>query len=416
MTTPTIVARRIREVRESDTKAVAARAAQLRATGRSIISLSLGEPDFPTPIAVRAAAHAAIEDGHTRYTPVAGILPLREAICRKLWRDNGIRVQPDDVTVGCGAKQVIFNAFLASLDPGDEVIMAAPCWVSYPEMVRLAGGVPRIVHTCETDGFRLTPALLRDAISPRTKWVLLNSPANPTGVTYSEEELRALAAVIEHKPAIWVLSDEIYEKLVYDQADFASMASAVPAMATRTLTVNGVSKSHAMTGWRVGYGAGPSELITAMNVVQSQSSSHTCSISQHAALQALDGDENFLLGHRAEYSRRRELVVRMLRECAGLDARLPDGAFYVFTSCAGVIGARTTAGDVIDSDTTFASYLLDAGVAVVPGSAFHCSPYIRVSFATDESSLTEGLRRIHHACSSLTLAPRLSSLHVRMPA
>ena len=396
-----IIAKHIAGVRGSETKAMTARAAALRSQGRSIITLSQGEPDFETPSHVRAAAYRAIDEGKTRYTAVAGIQPLRESIVAKLERDNGLHFTPDQVTVGCGAKQVIFNAWLASLDPGDEVIIPTPCWVSYPEMVRLAGGSPVLVSTV-ADGFRLSPAALERALTPRTKWLLLNSPANPTGVVYSAAELEALANVLERWPNVWVLTDDIYEKLTYDDASFATMAAAAPALAERTLTVNGLSKSHAMTGWRVGYGAGPTDLIKAMNLIQSQSTSHTSSISQHAAIAALEGDDEFLVGFRAEYQRRRDFVVRAVADMPGLSAHLPQGAFYVYVSCAEMIGRRSSDGRTIATDTDLVMYLLDdAGVAVVPGSGFLGSPFFRVSFAAATEHVMEGCSRIAAACERL---------------
>jgi aspartate aminotransferase len=396
-----IVARHIAGIRGSETKAMTARARALQAAGRSVITLSQGEPDFDTPAHVRDAGCRAIASGKTRYTAVAGVEALRAAIAAKLARDNGLRFSLDEITVGCGAKQVIFNAFFASLEPGDEVLIPAPCWVSYPEMVRLAGGVPAVVSTTE-DGFKLTPAALAAALTGRTRWLLLNSPCNPTGAVYSRDELRGLAEVLEDHPDVWVLADDIYEKLVYDDVCFATMAAAAPSLACRTLTVNGVSKSHAMTGWRVGYGAGPRELIAAINLVQSQTTSHTSSISQYAAIDALDGNDDFLVRCRAEYRARRDLVVAAINSIPGLSTRVPAGAFYLFVSCAALIGSRTLAGTVLTNDVDLTMYLLDeAGVAVVPGSGFLASPFFRISFAAAELELAEGCRRIADACSRL---------------
>jgi aspartate aminotransferase len=378
-------------VRASETKAMTARAAALRAEGKSIITLSQGEPDFETPEHVRAAGHNAIDRGFTRYTAVPGTLALREAIVAKLRRDNELTVTADQIVVGCGAKQVIFNALFASLDAGDEVVIPAPCWVSYPEMVRLAGGTPVIVSTVAT-GFKLTAEALKSAFGDRTKWLILNSPCNPTGVVYSAAELRALAEVLERWPNVWILSDDIYEKLVYDGTQFATMAAVAPALATRTLTVNGLSKSHAMTGWRVGYGAGPQEIVKAITLIQSQTTSHTSSISQHAAAEALNGNDGFLEQFREEYRVRRDIVLESLNAVPGLNALKPDGAFYVFVSCAGLIGARAPSGRLIQTDVDLVMYFLEeAGVAVVPGSGFRRHR----SFAWSYASAT---RWIHAAC------------------
>jgi aspartate aminotransferase len=388
-------------VRASETKAMTARAAALRAEGKSIITLSQGEPDFETPEHVRAAGHNAIDRGFTRYTAVPGTLALREAIVAKLRRDNGLTVTVDQIVVGCGAKQVIFNALFASLDPGDEVVIPAPCWVSYPEMVRLAGGTPVIVSTVAT-GFKLTAEALESAFSERTKWLILNSPCNPTGVVYSAAELRALAEVLERWPNVWILSDDIYEKLVYDGTQFATMAAVAPALATRTLTVNGLSKSHAMTGWRVGYGAGPQEIVKAISLIQSQTTSHTSSISQHAAAEALNGDDGFLEQFREEYRVRRDIVLESLNAVPGLNALKPDGAFYVFVSCAGLIGARAPSGRLIQTDVDLVMYFLEeAGVAVVPGSGFLASPFFRVSYASATLDIHAACVRIAAACRRL---------------
>ncbi|MDQ7251040.1 pyridoxal phosphate-dependent aminotransferase [Dongia sedimenti] len=379
-----------------------ARARALRASGVDVITLSQGEPDFATPAAICEAGIRAIQDGHTKYTPVAGIAPLREAIRQKFRRDHGLDYGLDQITVGCGAKQVVFNAFFASLDAGDEVIVPTPCWVSYPDMVKLAGGNPVLVPCDEAQGFKLRPDSLEQAITPRTKWLLLNSPANPTGAVYGRDELAALAAVIRRYPRIHVLSDDIYEKLIYD-AVFSTIAEAAPDLLDRTLTVNGVSKSDAMTGWRVGYGAGPRPLIQAINLIQSQTSSHTSSVSQHAALAAISGDQSHLAAFVAAFRQRRDLVVGRLNEADGLRCSMPEGAFYAFVSCAGLIGRKTPAGAVIATDTDFAMYLLEeVGVAVVPGSGFLASPYIRVSFAAAPEMLASAMDRITAACKALS--------------
>ncbi|MBP0111009.1 pyridoxal phosphate-dependent aminotransferase [Bradyrhizobium vignae] len=379
-----------------------ARAAELRDRGADVITLSQGEPDFDTPSAMCEAAIRAIRDGQTKYTAIAGIKPLREAIRESLRRDHGLDYGIDQITVGCGAKQVVFNALFASLDPGDEVVIPTPCWVSYPDMVALAGGKPVLVACDELHGFKLQSEALKKAITPRTKWLMLNSPCNPTGAVYSRSDLLALAAVLREHVQVHVLSDDIYEKLTYD-ADFATMAAVAPDLYERTLTVNGVSKADAMTGWRVGYGAGPLALIKAMNLIQSQTSSHTSSISQYAALEALSGRRDHIKEFVRAFFERRDLVVAKLNQATGLACRVPDGAFYVFPSCAGVIGKRTPDGKVIESDTDFAMYLLDAfAVAVVPGSGFMASPYIRISYASSLEELTRACDRIIAACATLS--------------
>lgn len=397
-----IVADHIRQIPASETGAMTARARALRAQGHEVITLSQGEPDFDTPDNIREAGIKAIRDGETRYTPNAGIVPLREAIRDKLIKENDLGYSIDQITVGCGAKQVVFNALFASLNPGEEAVIAAPCWVSYPAMVRLAGGKPVVINCLESDGFKLTPEALAQAITPKTKWLMLNSPCNPTGAVYSAAELAGLAEVLRKHPHVWVLSDDIYEKLVYGEARFATMGKAAPDLFNRTLTINGVSKTNAMTGWRVGYGAGPLELIKAMNIIQSQTTSHTSSISQHAALAALTGDQSYVPKFAAEFRKRRDLVVAKLNQAPGLACTTPDGAFYVFPSCAGIIGRRTRSGQVIRTDADFAMYLLEeAAVAVVPGSGFLVSPYIRISYASSIADLTRACDRIAAACQNL---------------
>lgn len=379
-----------------------ARAAELRDRGVDVITLSAGEPDFDTPSAISEAGIQAIRNGRTKYTPVAGIKLLREVICKSLSRDHGLNYGIDQITVGCGAKQVVFNALFASLDPGEEVVIPTPCWVSYPDMVALAGGKPVLVPCDEFHGFKLRPEALEAAITPHTKWLMLNSPCNPTGAVYTQGELVALAAVLRGHPHVHVLSDDIYEKLTYNAA-FATMGAVAPDLYERTLTVNGVSKADAMTGWRVGYGAGPVALIKAMNLVQGQTSSHTSSISQYAAIEALSGGRNHIKEFASAFLERRDVVVTKLSQAEGLSCRVPDGAFYVFPSCAGVIGRRTPDGKVIETDTDFAMYLLDAfAVAVVPGSGFMASPYIRISYASSLEDLIRGCDRIIAACAALS--------------
>ncbi|MBS7705598.1 pyridoxal phosphate-dependent aminotransferase [Chelatococcus asaccharovorans] len=378
-----------------------ARAAELKAAGADIIALSQGEPDFDTPLAIQEAGISAIRSGKTRYTAVAGMMPLREAIQEKFRRDHGLEFGLDQITVGCGAKQVVFNALFASLDPGDEVIVPTPCWVSYPDMVVLAGGKPVLVPCIESHGFKLRPDDLAAAITPRTKWLLLNSPNNPTGTVYSAADLAVLAAMLRLHPHVHVLCDDIYEKLVYD-INFATMAEVAPDLAGRCLVVNGVSKTNAMTGWRVGYGAGPGALIKAMNTIQGQTSSHTSSISQYAAIEAIGGDQAYLAGFVSDFRKRRDLVVAALSLAQGLTCETPQGAFYVFANCTGVIGKRTTDGALIETDTDFAMYLLSAfAVAVVPGSGFMASPYIRISYAANATDLKRACDRIIAACAAL---------------
>lgn len=397
-----IIAHHVKAVRPSETKAMTARAAALCEQGREIITLSQGEPDFDTPENVRQAGIMAIRSGRTRYTAVAGVAPLREAIRAKLKCDNSLDYSIDQITVGCGAKQVVFNGLFASLDPGDEVVIPGPCWVSYPDMVRLAGGTPVMIECSENEDFKLNPEALEASITPRTKWLMLNSPLNPTGSVYGRDDLAKIAEVLRRHPHVWVLTDDIYEKLVYPPAVFATMAAVAPDLHDRTLTVNGVSKANCMTGWRVGYGAGPLELVKAMNTIQGQTSSHTSSISQYAAIEAIAGDQSYVAGFIAEFRRRRDLVVARLNEAPGLRCRTPEGAFYVYPNCAGVIGKRTPAGQTIASDTDFAMYLLDAaGVAVVPGSGFMASPYIRISYASSFQDLNRACERIIGACAKL---------------
>ncbi|WP_457810926.1 pyridoxal phosphate-dependent aminotransferase [Sinorhizobium meliloti] len=397
-----IIASRLHAIRPSETKAMTARAVALRDQGIDVIALSQGEPDFDTPLSIQEAGIRAIRESRTRYTPVAGIKPLREAIQEKLNRDHGLTYHVDQITVGCGAKQVVFNALFASLDPGDEVVIPVPCWVSYPDIVALAGGRPVLVSCDESAGFKLKPDALEAAITPRTKWLLLNSPSNPTGAVYSARELAALAEILRLHPRVHVLADDIYEKLVYD-VGFATMAQVSPDLFDRVLMVNGVSKSNAMTGWRIGYGAGPAPLIKAINTIQGQTTSHPSSISQYAAIEAIAGNQNYIARFVAEFRQRRDFVVARLNEAAGLRCRAPDGAFYAFVSCAGVIGKKAPNGQVIASDTDFSDYLLDQfAVAVVPGSGFMLSPYIRISFASPLGDLQRACDRIIAACTALS--------------
>ena len=393
------LADRLARIKPSPTIAMTTRASEMRAQGHDIISLSAGEPDFDTPEHIRDAGKAAIDAGHTRYTPVDGTPSLKRAICAKFARENGLDYAPSQISVGTGGKQILFNALMATLDHGDEVVIPAPYWVSYPDMVLLAGGVPVIVECGIADGFRLTPQALDAAITPRTKWLILNSPSNPSGAGYSRDEMRALADVMLRHPDVWILSDDIYEHLVFDGFEFVTPAQVEPQLKDRVLTMNGVSKAYAMTGWRIGYGAGPESLIRAMAKLQSQSTSNPCSISQYAAEAALTGPQDYVAESRAVFQRRRDLVVAGLNACPGIDCPVPQGAFYVYPSIAALIGKTSAAGTRIDDDEAFANALLDeAGVAVVFGAAFGLSPHFRISYATSDAQLTEAMARIRRFC------------------
>ncbi|KGJ18110.1 pyridoxal phosphate-dependent aminotransferase [Paracoccus sanguinis] len=397
------LSRTLARVKPSPTIAMTNLARELAAEGRDIISLSAGEPDFDTPAHIREAAKAAIDAGRTRYTAVDGIPDLKRAIADKFARDNGLDYAPAEITVGTGGKQVLYNALMATLNPGDEVIVPAPYWVSYPDMVELAGGTPVVVSAGLEAGYRITAAQLEAAITPRTKWVILNSPSNPTGAGYAEAHLRELTDVLMRHPHVWVLADDIYEHLVFDDFRFVTPAQVEPRLKARTLTVNGVSKAYAMTGWRIGYAGGPAELIRAMGTIQSQSTSNPCSVSQYAALAALTGPQDYIAESRAVFQRRRDLVVSGLNQCAGIDCPTPEGAFYVYPSIAGLIGRRTPAGAEITDDERFAMELLHAtGVAVVFGAAFGLSPHFRISYAAADAQLTEAIARIRSFCGSLT--------------
>ncbi len=392
----------VRRIKTSPTIAVTTRAAELKAAGRDVIGLGAGEPDFDTPDYIKEAAIAAIRKGETKYTPVHGTKALRDAIVGKFARENQLTYTPDEIAVCGGGKQVLFNAILATVDPGDEVIIPAPYWVSYPDIVQLAGGTPVFVVAGPETGFKITAAQLEKAITPKTKWLILNSPSNPTGAAYSRAELRALADVLLRHSHVWAMVDDIYEHLVYDGFQFFSLAQVEPKLKSRTLTINGMSKAYSMTGWRVGFAGGPIELIKAMANVQSQSTTHTSSISQAAATAALNGSNDFLVGWRKSFAERRDLVVARLNEAKGLKCYKPEGAFYVYPSCAGVIGKKTPAGATIQNDTDFVSYLLESeGVAVVQGVAFGLEPYFRLSYATSTKALEEACKRIIRACAAL---------------
>ena len=389
-------------VKPSPTIAVTNKAAELKRAGRDVIGLGAGEPDFDTPDNIKAAAMRAIEDGKTKYTAVDGIPELKEAICAKFERDNGLRYAPSQVSVSSGGKQVLFNALMATLNPGDEVVIAAPYWVSYPDMVLLAGGTPVVAEASVQTGYKLTADQLEAAITPKTKWFIFNSPSNPTGAGYSHEELKELTDVLLRHPHVWVMTDDMYEHLAYDDFEFCTPAEVEPQLYDRTLTVNGVSKAYAMTGWRIGYAAGPEPLIAAMRKVQSQSTSNPCSISQWAAVEALNGPQDFLEPNNAVFKRRRDLVVEMLNAVDGIVCPVPEGAFYVYPSIAGLIGKTSAGGTRIDDDEAFATALLEeTGVAVVFGAAFGLSPNFRVSYATSDEALREACTRIQDFCKKL---------------
>ena len=388
-------------VAPSATLAISARAAALKREGRDIISLSVGEPDFPVPDSAREAAIAAIRAGNNHYTAVEGTPELRAAIAEKFRRDNGLDYAPDEVIVSTGGKQVIWNALLATLDPGDEVIIPAPYWVSYPDMVMMAGGTPVVPMTTAASGYRLDPDALEAAITPRTRWLILNSPSNPTGAVYSAAQLAALAEVIERHPQLWVLSDDMYEHIRYTDAPFATIAAVAPALKARTLTVNGASKAFAMTGWRIGFAGGPRPLIAAMGKAQSQSTSNPCAIAQAATLGALSGDLAFLAERCQAFRARRDRVVARVAGIAGLTLSPPEGAFYAYVGCEGLIGRRTPGGRLLDNDAAVAEWLLEAGVAVVHGAAFGASPAFRISYATAPARLEAALDRIAEAVATL---------------
>ncbi|THD82196.1 pyridoxal phosphate-dependent aminotransferase [Aliigemmobacter aestuarii] len=390
-------------VKPSPTIAVTTKAAELKAAGRDVIGLGAGEPDFDTPQNIKDAAKRAIDEGRTKYTAVDGIPELKRAICDKFQRENGLTYQPNQITVGTGGKQILYNALMATCNPGDEVIIPAPYWVSYPDMVLLAGGTPVIVTATLENAFKITPAELEAAITPRTKWFIFNSPSNPTGAGYTWDELRALTDVLMRHPHVWVMTDDMYEHLVFDDFEFCTPAQVEPGLYDRTLTCNGVSKSYAMTGWRIGYAGGPVHLIKAMATIQSQSTSNPCSVSQYAALEALTGPQEFLTANKALFQRRRDLVLSMLNATPGIQCPTPEGAFYVYPDIAGCIGKTSAGGAKITDDEAFASALLEeTGVAVVFGAAFGLSPNFRISYATSDKALEEACRRIQTFCAGLT--------------
>ncbi len=397
-----LIAERLSRIKPSPTIAISQKARELQAAGRDVIGLGAGEPDFDTPDNIKEAAIAAIRRGETKYTNPDGTPELKAAICAKFKRENGLDYTPDQVTVGTGGKQVIYNAFMATLNAGDEVIIPAPFWVSYPDMALLAEGEPVIVPCSQNNGFKLRPEDLEAAITPRTRWIILNSPSNPTGAAYTHDDMKAVTDVLMRHEHVWVLTDDMYEHLVYDDFKFVTPAQVEPGLKDRTLTMNGVSKAYCMTGWRIGYGGGPAELIKAIAKIQSQSTSNPSSISQAAAVEALNGPQDFIPAHNEVFKQRRDLVVEMLNKCPGLHCPTPEGAFYVYPSCAGTIGKTTPDGKKIESDSDFVTYLLEsAEVAAVQGEAFGLSPYFRISYATATEVLEEACTRIRRACEAL---------------
>jgi aspartate aminotransferase len=397
-----LVADRIKRLKPSATLAISAKARQLKAEGKPVISLSAGEPDFDTPDHIKQAAITAIQNGDTKYTDVGGTPALKKAVIAKFQRENNLTYTPEQIIVGVGAKHILFNAFLASLNAGDEVIIPAPYWVSYPEMVLVADGTPVIVACEEAQGFKLTPQQLEAAITPKTKWLVLNSPSNPTGALYTAAELKALAAVLAKHPHVYVMTDDMYEHLRFDGLGFATIAEVAPELYDRILTINGVSKSYAMTGWRIGFAGGPVELIKAMTLMQGQSTTNATSIAQAAAVEALNGSQQCVEEMRQAYQGRRDTMAKGINQAHGLSVTAPAGAFYLYVNCAGVLGKTTANGKVITSEADFCQYLLeDYHLAVVPGEAFGLSPYFRVYFAITDAMIAESCKRLKDACKAL---------------
>ncbi len=397
-----LIASRLGRIKPSPTLAITTKAAELKAAGKDVIALSAGEPDFDTPDFIKEAAYAAIKANKTRYTAVDGIPELKDAIAGKFKRENNLTYTRDQVTVGTGGKQVLYNALMASCNPGDEVIIPAPYWVSYPDMTILAEATPVFVDCPESTGFKLRGEDLDKAITKRTKWLILNSPSNPSGAAYTWDEMKKITDVLLKHPHVYIMTDDMYEHIVYDGFKFCTPAEVEPKLYDRTLTVNGVSKAYSMTGWRIGYAAGPKELIKAMSSIQSHSTSNPSSISQWAAVAALNGDQSFLTERNENFRKRRDLVVKMLNDANGITCLLPEGAFYVYPSCAGVIGKTTPDGKTIANDTDFCTYLLESeGVACVQGAAFGLSPFFRISYATSDKILEDACKRIQRACAEL---------------
>jgi aspartate aminotransferase len=398
-----MISNRVNNIKPSLTIATNMKAQELKRAGKDIIVLAAGEPDFDTPEHIKNAAIKAINNGFTKYVPGKGTPDLQQAIQKKFKQDNGLDYDLSNITVGVGGKHIIYNAFSATINSGDEVIIPAPYWVSYPDIVILNDGVPVVVECGEESGFKLNPEDLEKNITKKTKWLMLNSPSNPTGSLYSKQELIALGEILKKHEQVYVLSDDIYEKIVYDDHKFHTFAEVCPDLKDRTLTMNGLSKSYCMTGWRVGYAAGPSNVINAMNKVQSQNVSSTASISMAASVEALNGDQSFISSNNESFLRRRNLVVKHLNDTPGLSCRTPEGAFYVFASCKGVLGKKTESGKILKTDGDFMDYLLeDVGVAGVQGSAFGLEGFFRISYATSDSILEDACQRIKNACSRLS--------------
>ncbi|WP_138469040.1 pyridoxal phosphate-dependent aminotransferase [Poseidonocella sp. HB161398] len=389
-------------VKPSPTIAMTTKAQELKAAGKSVIGLSAGEPDFDTPDNIKEAAIAAIRAGKTKYTAPDGMPELKQAICAKFARENSLSYEPAQISVGTGGKQILINALMATLNPGDEVIIPAPYWVSYPDMVLLAGGEPKPLPCGPEHGYKLQPEALEAAITPKTKWLIFNSPSNPTGAGYTWDELKKITEVLLRHPHVWILTDDMYEHLVYDDFKFCTPAEVEPALYPRTLTMNGVSKAYAMTGWRIGYAGGPVELISAMRKIQSQTTSNPCTISQWASVEALNGTQDFIASNNVAFKRRRDLVVSMLNQAEGIDCPTPEGAFYVYPQIGGCLGKTSKGGKLLATDEDFCNALLDeTGVAVVFGAAFGLSPAFRVSYATSDEALTDACTRIGEFCAGL---------------
>ena len=396
------LAPRVLYIKSSPTITAATKATELRAAGRDVVSLGSGEPDFNTPEHIKEAAIEALRNNETKYTPVNGIVQLRRAICAKFKRENGIEYNVDQIAIGCGSKQILYNAFVATLRPGDEVIIPAPYWVSYSDMVLLCEGTPVFVDCPADNGFKLQPETLERSITPKTRWLIINSPSNPSGAVYTRAELKALCDVLLCHSHVWIASDDIYEHIIYDGGEFVTAAQLEPSLYERTLTVNGVSKGYCMTGWRVGFGGGPLSLINAMNAVQSHTSTHTSTISQWATIAALDGPTEFIAQNRKTFQERRDLVVSMLNQAHGLSCANPEGAFYAYPSCSDLIGRHTPDGKELKSDQDFVNYLLEAeGVAAVSGTVFGLAPHFRISYAASKQVLEEACRRIQNACGMI---------------
>jgi len=397
-----ILSQRLTKIKPSLTVSINVKANALRAEGRDVLVLAAGEPDFDTPVNIRNAAVKAMEEGQTRYVPGKGTPALQKAIIKKFQQDNDIKYSPDEIMVGVGGKHIIYNAMMATLNPNDEVIIPAPFWVSYPDIVMLAEGKPVIVKCDASQDFKITPEQLENNITKNTKWLMLNSPSNPTGAVYSFNELKAISEVLLKHPDVLVMTDDIYEKIIYDDNKFFTIASVEPKIKNRTLTLNGVSKAYCMTGWRLGYCGGPKDIIAGMNKIQSQSTTSTSSISMAASVEALNGNQDFIEKHNIQFKKRRDMVVEKLNKIQGLSCAVPSGAFYIYPSCVGVIGKQTPKGNTINTDEDFMNYLLDSeGVAGVHGEAFGLSPYFRISYATDNKTLIDACERIERACSNL---------------